>query len=128
VLLGHMVNVPPGEVMPSVQVELPVSVQLPVTSFQVVVWATVLVTPVAVPVRVSTLPLPFTVKVTLAVAVGSLGAEVTSNVPPTVSPNPVTGKHGPTVKKFKLVTFIAPVSLTENVVTKLNSVSLAGGP
>jgi hypothetical protein len=123
-----MVNVPPGDVRPSVQPELPVNVQVPVTLFQVVVWATVLVIPVAVPVSVSTLPLPFTVKVTFAVAVGSLTAEVTSNVPPTVSPNPVTGKHGPAVRKFKLVTFNAPVLLTENVVSKLNSVSLAGGP
>jgi hypothetical protein len=123
-----MVNVPPGVGRPSVQLELPVSVQVPVTLFQVVVWATVLVTPVAVPVMVSTLPLPFTVKVTFAVAVGSLTAEVTSNFPPTVSPNPVTGKHGPAVRKFKLVTVNAPESLTVNVVSKLNSVSFAGSP
>lgn len=120
-MLGHIVNVPPP-----VQFDPPVNAQVPEMAFQVVVRAVVFVVPVAVPVMLSELLLPCTVKVTLAVAVGSLAAEVTSHFPPTVSP--ATGKHGPVVRKFKTLTFKAPLLLTENVVMKLNRVWLAGGP
>lgn len=58
-----MVKVPPP-----VQLELPVSVHVPVTAFQTVVRVVVFVTPVAVPVMASALPPFFTEKVTFAVA------------------------------------------------------------
>src|SRR5579863_9313980 len=111
-----------------VQLELPVNVHVPVTAFQVVARVVVFVTPVPVPVMLSALPLFFTEKVTFAVACGLLGREVTSNVPLAVSP--ATGKHesGEAVRKLKEVICIAPPALTANVVSKLNRVSLAGGP